>query len=642
MGNLLQALRELSSTEHEIFPVYATNWQPGYRHATAFDSSTTLNLHAPENKPLQPLAGDIFLGLDPNPGVVCHQAAYYTWLRQNGVQAYFMILDLMSLQMQAHLSAKGFSSGLHQQWLGILAQQDGLIGLSHSATNDLCAWLDQTPPTRKTALHIGGIPLVRAARNFNEIIQDHARFFPNEKNPEALAIALRDWFRLHLQQPRAAAISTTGWQDTAQQLLHTLLHDQWLRDWHASLITLETAAIPIVPKLQPQPKPFNGRLFFDHLPKTAGQAISIFFTDALGTGSVTDNLNGNHTNLLLQYGGKFPVICAHTQFCGEGLDPRYVYLTVLRDPIDRALSWLHYINNNLTDKEEPLLRKPVQRLLESDGRYIHPMLLDSIANPYVMHFSRILSNKLISPADALNKAQEAIYRYDLVGLYECLPDFILDIASLLGIENPKPLPSHNITKERPKLEQTSPELLARLAALNSLDIAFYKQVSAWKLAGQFNKSDHHDRAKNWAKFERNGTSSLPLLPELTHTLHFPALSAQIGSQVGRPDAKGHLTSIGESGFLIYGPYVPLSPGAYSVTLYGTIEPDSDFHGAYVEIAVDQSTEQVRASELMPIWTRSILLHLPFTLTRSCEDLEVRLWVEHINRITFTEMTIQTL
>jgi len=43
-----------------------------------------------------------------------------------------------------------------------------------------------------------------------------------------------------------------------------------------------------------KPRPFNGRVIFDHLPKTGGQAVNAWLTNMLGTGTVTTNLIGEH------------------------------------------------------------------------------------------------------------------------------------------------------------------------------------------------------------------------------------------------------------------------------------------------------------------------------------------------------------
>jgi len=63
-----------------------------------------------------------------------------------------------------------------------------------------------------------------------------------------------------------------------------------------------------------KPRPFNGRVIFDHLPKTGGQAVNAWLTNTLGTGTVTTNLIGEHRALIRRYGGAYAVISGHLSF----------------------------------------------------------------------------------------------------------------------------------------------------------------------------------------------------------------------------------------------------------------------------------------------------------------------------------------
>ena len=95
---------------------------------------------------------------------------------------------------------------------------------------------------------------------------------------------------------------------------------------------------------------FGGRVVFDHLPKTAGQAVNAWLRAELGESCVTTNLIGEHRALIHQYGGDYSVISGHVHFSREGLDPRYQYITCLREPIDRAVSWLFFVTKKITRK----------------------------------------------------------------------------------------------------------------------------------------------------------------------------------------------------------------------------------------------------------------------------------------------------
>lgn len=220
---------------------------------------------------------------------------------------------------------------------------------------------------------------------------------------------------------------------------------------------------------------FNGRVIFDHLPKTAGQAINAWLSNELGSSSVTTNLIGSHSTLIRRYGGDFSVISGHLIFHSEGLDPRYQYLTCFREPIDRAISWLFYVakhQSGLVDLGD--FWKEACRLLATDGEEIGTEFGRSITNPYVEHFASIYGPIPNTENAKLSAAISAIDQYDIWGLYEDLPGFMSDVSSLLGLQTPTRLPQVNVTKSRKAISEISPALQRRLQNLNELDLELYQ------------------------------------------------------------------------------------------------------------------------------------------------------------------------
>ncbi|SDW03624.1 Wzt carbohydrate-binding domain-containing protein [Nitrosomonas communis] len=219
---------------------------------------------------------------------------------------------------------------------------------------------------------------------------------------------------------------------------------------------------------------FAGRVIFDHLPKTAGQAINSWLTSELGSGCVTPNLIGDHQNLIQRYGGEYSLISAHVHFLGNGLDPRYHYITALREPLDRALSWLFFVLKNHKDEQLPGLWELVERFVLSDGEDLDPNLRGHISNPYVEHFSNVISITPRSAEVKFTDALSAIEQYDVWGLYEEMPTFLQDVAVLIGLPAPSQIRRVNVTHSRPAVEQISSSFYKRLDELNKLDIEFYR------------------------------------------------------------------------------------------------------------------------------------------------------------------------
>ncbi|MDR5671385.1 sulfotransferase family 2 domain-containing protein, partial [Burkholderia cenocepacia] len=74
----------------------------------------------------------------------------------------------------------------------------------------------------------------------------------------------------------------------------------------------------------------------------------------------------------------------------------------------------------------------------------------------------------------------AISRYEVVGLYEHMSEFMLNVARLIGIEPLERLSKVNVTSQRPKATEISPTLRERLVELNRLDLEFYNQLSEFR------------------------------------------------------------------------------------------------------------------------------------------------------------------
>ncbi|PCE21885.1 hypothetical protein BWP39_19635 [Paraburkholderia acidicola] len=243
-------------------------------------------------------------------------------------------------------------------------------------------------------------------------------------------------------------------------------------------------------------------MIFDHLQKTAGQAVNAWLANALGPGCVTPNLIGEHRDLIRRLGGPYSIISAHVVFQnGDTLDTRYQYVTVLREPIDRALSWIFFLLKNVDpDRNTTTLIDGAKRFVASDGEDTTSEFLDSIRSPYVEHFCRIGGHAENSDSEKLAAANAALNDYDVVGLYEQMPAFVADFGALLGIAPPERLPHVNVTRSRPKVHQISDVLRSRLEQLNRLDIQFYADVSA-RIANRARVASAPASTIAWARYD---------------------------------------------------------------------------------------------------------------------------------------------
>jgi len=263
-----------------------------------------------------------------------------------------------------------------------------------------------------------------------------------------------------------------------------------------------------------RPRVFSGRVIFDHLQKTAGMAVNRWLRNALGDGCASPNmLSIDHRSLIARFGGVYSVLTAHVTFDRGGLDPRYQYVTLLREPIDRMVSWFHYVVNNYTDADVGEGWHDVKRFLESDGADCSERLT---WNLYAGHFAAIEGVRSDHGRHLIDAAVAAVDRYDVWGLYEAMPEFLADFAGLLGVPAPTSLDRVNVTRQRPTMVDLRGPLRSRLADLNALDLEFYDIM----------KSRYAEKRRRWgrASVVASGWEPLHVLKAMTRaseefTLH---------------------------------------------------------------------------------------------------------------------------
>ncbi len=273
----------------------------------------------------------------------------------------------------------------------------------------------------------------------------------------------------------------------------------------------------IIELTPPQQTIFNRRVIFDHQPKTAGQAINTWLHDVFGPATVTESLIGNHRDLIQSHGGNFNILSGHIDFQGDGLDPRYSYLTCLREPIDRAISWLFFVNKNFDHTILPGIWEQVDQFIKTDGEIMSAEVQEFLENIYVNHFAAITNtNMLCSDAQKLDDAFSAIAHYDVVGVYDYLDEFSKDVASFLNIANPPPIQAVNVTVSRPKTNHISEKLRQRLIDLNQLDLKFYRAIKERKEHEGHQKKPAAPSGMVWKPYSR---SELRLVA-VSHTVSF--------------------------------------------------------------------------------------------------------------------------
>lgn len=336
---------------------------------------------------------------------------------------------------------------------------------------------------------------------------------------------------------------------------------------------------------------YSGRAIFHHQEKTAGQAVTAWLERHLGEGTVTPSLIGDHRSLIRQYGGEYPVISGHLYFDGSGLDPRYSYFTVFREPADRLLSWLFYVDRDVEEIDNTRLLKAGARLfLETEGDQTNDVFMETALNLYVKVFSRVAMVCEPSDAHKLRVALEVAQTYALVGFYEKLPDFVDALAAFFYVNEYTALPVVNVTARRMAMDEVSGKLRDKILKLTELDRNFYARMLEW--AGR--KTDKKARCRaakhlavtpytrefqRWPVDHRLSTRASTYLE-----VRAPAtLPSQNGVVSG-----GSVTSNGEPGYLSFGSRIELGAGVFQVVAVGYFETTGAICMAEVRCNAGQS------------------------------------------------------
>jgi hypothetical protein len=223
------------------------------------------------------------------------------------------------------------------------------------------------------------------------------------------------------------------------------------------------------------------RYFFVHMQKTAGIALrrrlinqfggaAVYPTHGVdGNNPVTPYLSINHLRERLAAREEaIRVITGHFPLCTTKLvGGRFTTLTLLREPVERTLSWLRY-----REKRAPRARgKPLEEI------YDRPLEFNSFLHN---HMTKMLS---LRPEDLtmgmltqveftrehLERAKEALAGIDVVGLQEKFEDFCAELSTRFDWRLGEP---ETVNATEPV--EVPESFRARIAEDNAFDVELYE------------------------------------------------------------------------------------------------------------------------------------------------------------------------
>lgn len=157
--SILLELHQQPPAGYTIQPVYADP-HVGYRPAhlsSVVDQSFVLTKSTGQNT-IAICKGDIFLGLDYAATDTLRESKYLTAIRLEGVEVYFVIYDLLPVQLPHYFLP--LTKEFHTRWLKALSQFDGVLCISQSVANQYRDWLNvnhlnPSPAFRIEYFHLG-------------------------------------------------------------------------------------------------------------------------------------------------------------------------------------------------------------------------------------------------------------------------------------------------------------------------------------------------------------------------------------------------------------------------------------------------------------------------------------------------------
>ncbi len=381
----------------------------------------------------------------------------------------------------------------------------------------------------------------------------------------------------------------------------------------------------------------QSRAIFLHMEKCAGQSINKWLTEVHGNNWVSPNLVGEHRDIIRSYGGAYSLLSGHIEFDGTGLDPRYRYITVLRDPVERLVSWVNFVLSveNPTEYIRSL-QEGAEILLRSDGQETTQIFYQTISNPYCRRLSRVLSTAIVEESAQLEAAGRVLEQFFLIGSFENLKLFCDNYITLLDISEKHEIPHINKT-EKKRINPADEYFRIRCADYVQSDILLYKRFCVQD-DHLYSNEDTYGSARGLVTGYNWNSPSHPVRPYWEDETLLVFRGANLTSQVGT-NAGMFREADGRFGFLSLGPYIPMGTGKYDVAIMGKWGSRG---GIYIVEYYDLlSAKSIGTGYIIDWGAQDLQFFAPFSFVvpEALENCEIRVLVPADHKITIHSILI---
>lgn len=212
------------------------------------------------------------------------------------------------------------------------------------------------------------------------------------------------------------------------------------------------------------------RIVYLHIGKTGGTSLRLMLEHAFGQGSCSNPFVQSHmTQEEARKYDAYPVICGHISRSDQlKWFPNRQIITVLREPIDRCLSFIHYVRSLSPDSSTVAAdahRLSILELIETDEaqRNLH--------NTMVRQLGGHMLDEPTELSELLKKAKETLREALWVGRQGSMEADLRKLGAILGCDFT--IVNANATPSRPSFAAENPQVLDRLYALNGYDLQLW-------------------------------------------------------------------------------------------------------------------------------------------------------------------------